>query len=209
VAKIQSSIGKVARSINGAVKSGSLKAVNKAITATRNKIYKDLRIDTGLSKASLDKRVLTLKANAKKLNASVNIAVKFGVQIAEFKPKEKAVKRDGIKVEGRKGRPKKRTYYGVTAKIGNQPRQLVPGGFLRTVKNGKELVLARKATISSDGSYTPAKTAPYPTVSLKTDILQVSAEARQQENMSYLRNVYDDNVKIEIEKQLEIRLNKT
>jgi hypothetical protein len=190
MAKPLKSVGQACRAINSAVKSGSIRALNKALTKTKNKLVKDLKDDTGLKSETLSKRILLIKARSKNLKGSINIATKIDVQLSAFSPKEKGVKVPGKRKPGTKGRPKSRTYIGVTVKMGKSARQLVPGGFLRTVRSGKEIILTR----TNDTRY--------PVKAMKSDVLKQSAKARQNEAIQYLQKEFAATNKIEIDAAL-------
>lgn len=190
------SLGKATRKIGQAVATGMIRGLNKAIDKTKTRVIRQLREETGLSSEQVYRRVLPIKAKKGKPNGSINIATKFDISLAYFKPKEKVVKLPSKRTSRGKGRPKNRTFYGTTVKIGNNPRQLVPGGFLRTVKSGKELVLARKGQ------------ARYPTVALKTDIFRKVAQKHQVENSEFLKKTVDELTPHEIEFALSQTLTK-
>lgn len=206
------SLGKVARAINKSILTGSKRALSKALTKTKSKLKSDLKSDTGLSAKTLDKRINAIKPKGKILEGSVNVATKFSVQLSEFKPKEKKVKVAGKNKSGQKGRPKGKTFYGVTVKIGKEPRDIVPGGFLRTVSSGKELIFTRKD--KSEYSLKEKVTSffkgsgKYPIRTMKTDILLDSAKKRQSEAREFLKSEFDKANKAEIDTELDKNLKK-
>ena len=163
---IEKSLGDASRKIAKAIKAAQVKALNKALTETKQKVLSDLRNDTALTNKALDKRVLVLRPKKGVGLGSINIAVKFGVKLSEFRPLEKMVK------------GATRAYRGVTIKIGEAGRNLVPGGFLATVKSGKELVLKRIGASR------------LPTTAPTTDILKRSAISRAPAHKSFLQQAF-------------------
>lgn len=194
------SLGKVARSVKAAIETGMVRALNKALATTKTKTSRQLRDATGLKTKSLDKRLLALKASKKKPIASINVATKVGVQLSEFSPKEKKI------ILGTKG-GKKKAHYGVTVKIGNQPRQLVPGAFLRAVKSGKALVFVRTQSYK-DGQYVNPKAPRYGITTPRINVLRVEAERIQVENSKFMKSEVDRLVDREVEFALSQLINK-
>jgi hypothetical protein len=183
---LSNSFKKVALAIKESVASGSIRAMNKALTKTKSKVSKDLKSATNLDSKTLKKRVNVIKAKKGKSTGSVGVAVKYGLPLSAFSPKEKKVTLPGRKASGRRGRPKVRTYYGVTVKVGNRPRELVPGGFLRTVRSGKDIVLTRVSKTR------------YPILEPKTDILRKAAEEIRPSANKYLKQELDNAINLEI-----------
>ncbi len=184
MSKTVDSLGLVTRAVQNAIFGGTVRAINKAAAKTFTKVKRDLREDTGLTNKVIEKRVLVSKANKNKITASVNVATQFDVQLSEFSPKEKKVSVN------------RRTYYGVTVKVGTEGRQIVPGGFLRTVNSGKQLILSRTSNSR------------YPIQALKSDIVKVSALARQEENSAYMRTEFDRLLDTQVTYELDKYINK-
>jgi hypothetical protein len=199
--------GKEARRIQKAILSSSAKALNKALTATNKKVRKELRDATGLSNKALDKRVLMLRPQKGKLNGSINIATKFGVQYAEFSPKEKklkAVVENAYSPNGVAKRAYKMNVMGTTIKVGNQPRQLLPGAFIRTVSSGKEIVLGHKDTMSPTGDYRKGRTRRTDgwSTTPRSPVLDQAGRALRSANQIYLRTLIKQYFDEEVAKAL-------
>lgn len=187
-------IGDVAKKFNKTILRGHSRAINKALAQTKTKVFKELRDETGLKTKSLNNRLLLIKSNIKTLAGSLNLATKIGVQITEFSPRPVKVKVNG------------KTYYGVSAKILGS-REFIPGGFLRAVKSGKEIVMARKATISG-GTYRNVLGNKYPTALLRTNVLRDIFNKNITENKEFLAKTYKRIVNREVEYSLEQYINK-
>jgi hypothetical protein len=188
---IKKQFGKVLTGFDKGVKEGSIKALNKSLTFIKTEVVADLKEITGIKSSLLTPRIRTLRANKTVTQAKLQIATKRGISLAEFKPKVVKVPVGGRKkVAGAKGRPKARTFYGVSVKVGRLPRTIVPGGFLRTVRNGKELVLRRKG----EGKY--------PTEALKTTAALDAAQERQNEYNRRMKEKFLRTVDGEIEMTL-------
>lgn len=200
-------IGKVARDIKSAVNTGSYRAINRAVDSTKSKLAKELREDTGLPAAKIKKRLLGVKANSKKLVGAVAIATKVGIPIKDLKAKEVKVKVPGLARKGKTGRPKSRTYYGVSAKIGKQPRQLVPGAFFLKGKTG-EAVIGRKQAFNAKGEYINRKAPKYKTTTLRATLVMDSAVARRADAEKHMRDTFEKNIDHEIDFALSKKITK-
>jgi hypothetical protein len=181
---------KAFKGIDSAIKQGTARALNRALSSTKTKVVRQLRQDTGLPTEVITARTRFKKATLKDLRVILAIAVKFGIALSKFKPSEKKVK--VVQKNGRKV-----THYGVTAKIGQLPRQLVAGAFMLSGKTG-EAVLGRKQAYS-DGIYSDPNAPKYPTASLKSDVFTESAKAQQVPAKEYLQQAFDNNAEHEIE----------
>jgi hypothetical protein len=181
------------RGLDSAIRTGAVRAMNKALTTAKTQLVRDLRSDTGLKTEVISPRVMAIKANAKKLTVSLNVAVKVGVPLRHFSPSPKKVKRG------------KRTYQGVTAKIGSQGRVLIPGAFL--LDNVKGLVVVGRKKAFSGGQYVSPSGPRKPLFQLRTTAFQESAKARRDEAKAKLRNRFNDIVNHEIEFSIAQRLN--
>jgi hypothetical protein len=153
--------------IDAAIKQGTARALNRALSSTRTKVTRAIREQTGLKTAVIKTRIREAKANRNKLSVVLALATKVGVSLAEFAPRVKKV----MSAAGKR--------FGVTVKIGQQARQLVPGGWLATVKSGKQLVLARKGK------------AQYPTVALRTTVFTDVVKAEQASAKRYIVDEFD------------------
>lgn len=187
MSKIASSL----KSLNSAVKTGSIRALNKAVSSAKSRLAKAMRQDTGLTSKVIGKRLLARKANVKKLNASLNIAVKYGVPLKDLKAKEKRVR-----VKHRGGR-KAQVHTGVTIKIGSNARTLAPGVFPLVGKTG-EAMLGRKQAFSK-GTYIHSSGPKYKTFTPKLPVVLDSAIARKTEIEKHMQDTFDKNVHHEIE----------
>lgn len=201
--QLEKSLGKAMRRINSAVKTGTIRAMNRAADSARSQMAKTIRDETGLPLKRVNTRVGTTKANSKRFFSSVNVATKVGIPLDEFKPKISKIRLPAKPVSGRRGRPRQRVFHGVTVKIGGAPRELVSGGFLTKVKNGKTLVLARKRAISS-GSYdnqaggTKARDR-RPTTRLRQNVILKAAQANAQMVKKQMQSVFEKNIGREID----------
>lgn len=187
-------ISKVAKQIAKATITGSKRALNKAASKATTQMIRSLRTDTGLPTDRLKARVRAYKATDVKLMSSVNVATKRGVNLSDeaFKPKEVKLRvqpKNGKR--SKRGKVKARTYFGVSVKIGKDPRGLVPGGFLRSVSSKKDLVLKRKGERK------------YPTEALKSDVVNRKAEARAKEIQDLLFKSFTERLDAEIAYALE------
>ena len=114
------------------------RALNRSIAVSNTAFKRLIARETGLKNKRISNRFKVRKANSKSLFAYVSFGTKIGIDLSEFKPKLKKIKKN------------KRTYQGVTVKIGseriNPENNAGNKGFLATVKSGKSLVLARKSS---------------------------------------------------------------
>jgi hypothetical protein len=194
----KSDIQKAAEDIQKALNLGTRRALNRAASKANTQMVRAITSDTGLASAFVKKRVRLYKATADRLLASVNVATKVGVNLSEFKPKEVVVKVAPSNAKlSKRGKAKTQAYYGVTVKIGNAPRALVPGGFLRTVGSGKQLILARKGK------------GRYPTQALRTDVIEQSALANAGDVSAKLGDSFNDELQGQIDYALASRFSGT
>lgn len=190
------SFGQIAKKLklDKPIQRGIVRAANKALSKTKTTFVKDLKAATGLKTGTINDRIRVAKARFKDLNGSINLATKVGVQIGEFAPRSKKVDIGS------------KTYYGVTAKIAGS-REFIPGGFLRAVASGKEIVMARRATISG-GAYRNVKGAKYPTTLLRTSVLRDIAQKNIELYKREMRNEYNRIVNHEVEFSLQQYISK-
>ncbi len=182
------SIQRQLRGMDKAVRTGTVRALNKALASTKSKVIKELRSETGLKTEVIKTRVMGLKANADKMTVSVNIATKVGVALRHFSPSQKKVR-----VKHRTG-GKARLHYGVSIRLGTQGRVLAPGAFF-IGKNG--IVVGRKAAYTS-GSYTTNITPRKPLIQLRTNVFLDSARGMKDTNSKYLGDRFNTVVTHEI-----------
>lgn len=183
---------KALKGIDQAIKQATARALNRALSSARTKITRDIASETGLPNKVIKTRMLETKARKDKLRARLGIATKVGVSLSEFKPRVKPVKVVHV------GHSRPTTHYGVTVKLGNRGRDLVPGGFLSKGRgSGKQLVLARKGK------------ARRPTVALRTMLFTDVAKAKQSEAQRHMLNQFNKDVAgyidFEIKKKLSQR----
>lgn len=207
MAKVSSSVGKVARSINTAIKKGARNAANAALKVVDKSVRKEIKDATGLSKDRIDGTgsqgglVWTYKATSKVPKVKIQIATKQGLNLSDeaFKPKQKAIRRTVKGAHSKHGvikRNYKATYYGATVKIGKTPRQLIPDAFYSEFTVGKSkkkqigLVLRRRGK------------GRLPVDALKTDILQKTAAELQVTASKQLKEIFDRTVDAEIDKAM-------
>jgi hypothetical protein len=189
-----STFKKALKDIDKAVQRGASRALNKAIKQTKTQVVRTLRSETSLKTEDINIRVRTVKSKPTILGVVLGIATKFGIPLRKFNPKEKKIKTSaGIR-------------QGVTAKIGNAGRALVPGAFIMNVR-GHELVAGRKQAYTK-GSYINPTAPRLPTVQLKTDIFIDTAKANQSNWSKYLRDTFNRIVNHEIDFSLQQTLNK-
>lgn len=184
------SIRSAIKGIDKAVQVGTARALNRALDNVRTKLAKDLRQDTGLKSERIKRRLLTRKASPEKLRSAINVAIKVGIALREFDPKEKIVRRN------------KRAYNGITVKIGRAPRQLVPGAFPLVGKTG-EAVLIRKLSYTKAG-YTRPDAPKYPLAQPRYDI-GPAAKGRARFAMKDFQEAFDKRVSHEIQFALKKR----
>lgn len=201
---INKSIGQASRTVNSAVKKGSIRALNRAGTSARAEMARLLRQDTGLKKKDIDPRVAKMRAtkttsSTGSYKATVLILTKMGIPLDKFKPRRKTVTIPGIRKPGQRGRPKSRKRVGVTVKLPGQSRELIPGAFYQQVGNGYEMVLARKDALDASGKYTGKKTERYKTVRLRAKVVLPSAKAHAPKVLKHMKEVFDKNISHEID----------
>lgn len=185
--KTHKSIASAFKSIDKAIKSSTRSALNKALSETAKKVKSDLRKEVGLPKERVDKRVALIKASAKKPTGAVSIGTKFDVNLGDFKPQIKAVKTVPTNAS------RARKYLGVSVKIGKQPRQLVPGAFVRQVRSGKEVVIGHRDTLDAKGKYNrgPTRRSSKWSITPKSDIIRKAAQGMQRSASQYLTKLLD------------------
>ena len=181
---------KALKGVDKAIKKATTRALNRALDSGKAKMGKALRAETGLPNKTLNKRLILKRANDKKSRVKLFYGISAGISLGEFKPKVKAVR--ATHKNHRKG--SKTKHYGVTVKIGKGARTLVPGGFVRTVKSGKTLVLARKGE------------ARRPTVAIRTGIFKDSVKANAASTdthmMAEFNRIVHGYIEFEISKKL-------
>ncbi len=203
---------KAFKRIDKAIKASTVSTLNKALSATHTKVKKELRTETGLSNDEISERIRVYKATQKNPKASIRIAIKVGIHLSKMKAQ---VKRVTATVRNAYSKPSgiikkafKSKFYGASVKIGKQPRQLVPGGFLATTKRGKLLVLARKEAVDADGTnYVPNKvTSKRPTIALRTKVFSDAAKRIQEECSKYMKQYLSDNYTEQLQANLSKKL---
>ena len=189
-----------AQKVKKASEKAKIRALNRALSSGSAQMRKALRQETGLTNRQLKKRIFEKKARTS--TAVLSIATKVGIHLGEFKPKVKKVRVPGVVIRGSK--PKPRTYYGVTVKIGKQSRELVPGGWLWTSNRSlKDMVLARKKAFDyATGRYIPrhasATSDRRPTTALKSDIVYKVAKANAPAVEKHMRESLEKNLAHEL-----------
>jgi hypothetical protein len=144
---------KLAKQIKTAMLKGAVSAVNKSLAYTRDQMTKSLSDQTGLKKKAVNDRTNLIKATVKDPRGSLSVVFTRTINLAEFSPRQGSLTRPSN--QGPLKRKKsQRKYDTVSVSLGGFTNVLVPGGFLRTMPNGKVLVVARKNSLNSDGSYT-------------------------------------------------------
>jgi hypothetical protein len=185
---------KAFKGIDQAIKQGTARALNRALATTKTRTVRALREGTGLSTDVVKTRTRAKKAKGADLSVILGIAVKFQIALSKFSPKEKTVR---VKPKGKRG--KATPYVGVTAKVGTQGRQLVPGGFLLQGSTIKA-VIARKGAFDSSGNYIPGSSAPrYPLVELKSNVFTEVAKQQELPMKKVLMDTFDSIVSHEID----------
>lgn len=191
---------KAFKGIDNAIKQGTARALNRALSSTKTRVVRSLREDTGLKTSDITARTRSRKAAQNRLGVILAIAVKFGIALSKFSPLEKTVRVNRKGFSG-KGIP----YLGVSVKIGGKARQLYPGAFFLRGKTG-EAVIGRKEAFDSKGQNYTGRGSKYPTVKLKTDIFQESAKKNEASMKQYLVDTFDKNVTHEIEYAISSKL---
>lgn len=181
---------KAFKGIDSAIKQGTARALNRALSSSKTKMVRALRQDTGLKTEIISSRIRTKKAKSDSLAVIMGIAIKIGVAISKFGPSIKKVK--ALYSDG-----SKRSRKGVTAKIGKQSRQLVPGAFVLDNKSGM-VVVGRKAAFNEQGEYVDSKTQSKLTT-LRTKIFTEAAQANETDIKKNLTDVFNDIVSHEID----------
>ncbi len=185
------SIASQLRGLDAAVKTGSIRALNKALATAKSKAIRELRDDTGLKTEVVKRRVRDFKADSKKMKVSVNIAVKVGVSLRHFNPKAKKVR---VK---HKGQGKARVHQGVTVKIGVQSRELAPGAFFLDNKAG-QIVVGRKGAYEK-GVYSNPTAPRLPLAQLRSNVFLDASKQRQDGVRRELQDRFDKVVSHEVE----------
>jgi hypothetical protein len=172
---------KAFRGIDAAIKQGTARALNRALSSTKTKVVRQLREETGLKTDIITERMRARKANQSRLDAIIAIATKVGVALGRFNARPKTVR------VAPRGAPKKRSYEGVSVKIGKQPRQLAPGAFFLKGKRTDGVVIQRKGLSK------------YPTFLPRVPIYGEVAAAHREENARHMRDTFEKNVAHEID----------
>jgi hypothetical protein len=180
---------KAFRGIDTAIKSGTSRALNRALTSAKTKLVRALREETGLNTEVISTRTMSLKSQTNRLGVSLNIATKFGVPLSKFSPTLKRVQ-----AQYKDGSVRART--GVTAKIGKGARQLVPGAFALDNKRGL-VIVGRKAAYDSSGRYVDSRVQGKLTA-LKSNVFSESAKRNQPDVKKHLSDTFDKIVAHEI-----------
>jgi hypothetical protein len=197
LAKLSSEFRKALNGVDTAIKTGTARALNRALSTAKSQMVKKLREDTGLKTDVINTRTLAVKANVNHLSAILKIAVKFGIALSKFGPSAR-------KVIAKYSDGTKRARQGVTAKIGKQARQLVPGAFLLDNKRGLAVV-GRKAAYDENGQYVDSKTQGK-LVNLKTTIFTEAAVRNQAEVQKVMNQAFIDRVDHEIDYAIQQKL---
>lgn len=179
---------KAFKDIDQAIKQGTTRALNRALSSAKTQLVKNIGQDTGLKASLIKERVLDIKANSKKQNVQLAIAIKVGVSLSEFSPSTKKVE------VVHTGHTKATTHYGVSVKAAGG-RQLVPGGFLWNA-SGKKLVLGR-----SDPSNNTSTLA-----TLRSNAFKDSATARRDETQRFLEKQFEDAIVDQLEYAIKSKL---
>lgn len=180
---------KAVKGIDQAIKLGTSRALNRALSSTKTQLVRDLSDDTGMKNASIKARVREVKATVKSLNVIIALAVKIGVSLAEFSPSIRKIK------VVHQGNTKATTHYGVSVRIGGTTRDIVPGAWLAYGKSGKKLVLARKGKDK------------YPTQALRTDVFKDAAKTRQVQATKQLADKFSNEVASQIDFAIQQKFN--
>ncbi len=187
---------KAFKGIDSAIKQGTARALNRALSSAKTKMVRALREDTSLTTEVIKTRTRGRKAAQNRLGISLGIAVKFGVALTKFTPKEKKVR---VK---RGGKGKAQLYRGITAKIGKGPRQLVPGAFGMDTKS-KFIVAGRKQAFTDTnrghGVYSNRTAPRKPTVQLKTTVFVDAAKANEAAVKADMKDTFNRIVAHEID----------
>lgn len=188
---------KALNGVDSAIKQGTARALNRALSSTKTKVVRQLRQDTGLKKDVVSTRTRFRKAKIDSLDVVIGIATKFGIPLRQFAAKAKNVR----SAMGRR--------IGATTKIGRQNRQLVPGGFLMNV--GATTIVAGRTKAfsglgSGEGTYTDSKAARAPTTQLKTRAFSESAKDLQGPSEKHLKDTFERIVAHEIEYSVSRKL---
>lgn len=171
---------KAFKGIDSAIKQGTARALNRALSSTKTKVVRHLREETGLKTDVVKTRTRSRKAKAERLDAILGIAVKYDVALTKFSPKEKIVR----KVP--KGGTRKRAYKGATVKVGKGARQLAPGAFLMQGKTVDGVVIQRKGEARN------------PLKAPKTKVFTEAAKAIDKPAQQHMRDTFDKIVAHEI-----------
>jgi hypothetical protein len=164
--------------VNSAIKQGTARALNRALSSTKTKVTRALREETGLKTEYIQRRLRARKAKAAVLDIILGIAIKFDVALSRFSPKEKKVR---VRPKGGK---RTRVYQGATVKVGKGSRELVPGGFMLP---NTEVVMQRQGE------------ARYPTKQPKTGIFRDVAKGEERDAKAHMVDTFESIVAHEIE----------
>lgn len=196
---INKKIGEAARKTSNAVLKGSIRALNSATKAGRKETEKILRAETGLDKKIISKRLRSPKASEKNMKAIVSVATKVGVPLDNLKAKSVKVRVVPSNVLKKRGRPKARTYTGLSVKIGRTPRQVIPGAYLQQI-GSKILSLGRKSQFDGSGKYTKAKPTSRTQVRLRAPVVRDVTRDKARDIQRVMRKTYGEKLGAEIAK---------
>lgn len=127
----QESVRRVQAMAQRKLRSAGVRALNKTGTQLRSEVAKELAAEEQLNPTFIRKRISLFKASAQRLAVYMNVRGEvLGVPLIAFRPRKKKVKSNrGVRT-------------GVTVVIDGQ-RQLVPGGFIATMKSGRKGIYQR------------------------------------------------------------------
>ena len=161
------------KQISKAIEKASIDVLNNAAISGRTRFASDIRESTGLPQSRVGSRMITFKATLNDQRASVQIANGVALNAKYFKPQ-------AITVAGNDKRTgKTRNYTGVTIKIGNQARYVLPNAWLATVSNGEVIPLVRKGA------------ARLPTRAVFLDVITDAAKAARPAAQEVMRDSFE------------------
>lgn len=165
---------KAFKGIDKAIRQGTTRALNRALSNTKTQLVKNLGEDTSLKASVIKDRVLDIKATQNKQSVQLAVAVKVGVALSEFSPSPKYVS-----VTPR-GRTHPQRFRGVSVRVAGT-REIVPGAFLWTSPAGKDLVLMHK---SPNDKRTPI-------VTPRSNVFKEAASARVDATTQFLQDKFN------------------
>jgi hypothetical protein len=198
-----SSFKKALTDLDKAVQRGAVSALNKALAQTKTQAIRRLKQETGLKTEDVKVRVRGAKASLTALGIVLGLATKFGTALRKFGPKVKNFK---VRYHTGKAAGKNVTRQGVTVKIGNTPRAIVPGAFVLDRPQGLIVVGRKDAFVG--GAYLNRTAHDFPTVQLTTNKFIKSAEDSQPFLSAYMKKTFDRIVNHEIDFALKRKFNK-